>query len=498
MTKRAGSRLAGRCRVHGRLTYGGGVDAPQPRPAPAGTRRGIGEGRRGADVARRVSSLLLTVALLAVVLGSVGASARIAYVGFGRHDVAELLDQQLRWLEPQVVSGRPVDSEVDIQDGEVLQLALTALASARDEGRPAQTRVPLLRTVLGRLDAPTLAARYATPGQSSPGAFLQSWSLLVAGELARLSGEEADRAALRARSARSVSALGTVVTGILPSYGDTYRPVDTVVLAAALRRADAVAGVPGAAAAIEAWLLRLDPVRDPTTKLLPHSTDSTGRPLDGPRATSQGMIQVFWPSIDVSGATSSRDWVAFENTFLCPRLGLAAVCEFPGGGGGGDAVSGPLMVGVSPAATVITMAAARRHGNGDLAEQISREAELFGLPQVDHRGRRYVNGSAPVGDALLAWARSVPLEPERPGVDDRDEVAWSAWTMCALIPAVLALGALAWRFLARRRFGGPLESNAAPPDPPYGPPGLRQSHGAAGNGPDHPVRRGPAPAAPAD
>lgn len=431
--------------------------------------RGPHGARRPGAVARRLGSVLLTLILVLVVLASVTASARIAIVGFGRHDVTELVGEQLRWLEPRVgtlAGGGP--APVAARDDEVLQLAFTALATAHDERRPVQARLPVLRAALARLDAPAVRARYEPGGGAATGAFLGGWSLLVAGEVARLSGDPADLAAVRARGAPWVSALGANTSGVLASAGDSYRPVDTVVLAAALRRADAVAALPGAAAAINAWLPRLEPLRDPSTKLLPHRTDAAGRAIEGPRATSQAMIQAFWPTVDLAGGTSSRDWVAFENTFLCPRLGLAAVCEFPGGAGPGDDVSGPLIAGVSPVATVLTLGAARAHGNTDLAEQISREVELFGTPVVDDGGRRYLSGSAPVGDAVLAWSRAVPVERERPGVDDRDAVAWPAWTLCALIPGVLALGGLAWRFLARRRFSGPLESDAAPPDSPYG------------------------------
>ena len=407
--------------------------------------------------------------LVALVGASVAASGRIAYVGFGAHDAMALAHEQVRWLQPQLSGDSPARSDADVRDGEVLYVAFTALAAARDEKLPTTERLGLVRAGLARLDASDVRGRYASRAQPSPGAFLQGWSLLVAVELARLSDEAADRDAVRVRGAPLVAALGTVTSGVLPSYGETYRPVDTVVVAAALRKADEIAAMPGAAAAIEAWLPRLNPLRDPATQLLPHRTDAAGRPLDGARATSQAMIQAFWPSIDRAGATSSRDWVAFENTFLCPRLGLATVCEYPGGGGSGDSLSGPLIAGVSPAATVITLAAARAHGNQDLADEISREAELFGAPVADERGRRYLSGSAPAGDALLAWARTIPVERELPGVDDRDPVAWPAWTLGVLIPAVLAMGGLAWRFLARRRFSGPLEADAAPPDAPYGP-----------------------------
>ena len=52
------------------------------------------------DVYKR--QVLLTLILVLVVLASVTASARIAIVGFGRHDVTELVGEQLRWLEPRV------------------------------------------------------------------------------------------------------------------------------------------------------------------------------------------------------------------------------------------------------------------------------------------------------------------------------------------------------------------------------------------------------------
>ena len=437
------------------------MHAAQHRQDPGGR-------RRPSSLLRRALSVLATVALIAVVVGSVAAAGRIGYVGYGAHDAAGLASEQLRWLEPRLTAVAPAPADQDVPDGPVLQVAVTALATAGDTARPVAVRLPVLRAALARLRAPALRAPYATSAQPQDGAFLQGWTLLVAVEVARCSGEERDKAVVRDLASPLVPALASVSSGVLPSYRDVYRPVDTVVLAAALRRADSVAHVGGVDAAVQSWLPRLTPLRDPTTQLLAHRTDAAGRLVDGPRASSQALIQTFWPSIDLGATTSSRDWVAFENTFLCPRLGLVAVCEYPGGAGAGDAGSGPLVAGVSPVATVLTLGAARTHGNAALADQISREAELFGGPIVDDAGRHYAAGAAPTADALLAWARTVPVAAELPGVDDRDGVAWSAWALCALIPAVLALGAMAWRVLGRRRFSGPLDSDAAPPTPPYG------------------------------
>ncbi|SEW27246.1 hypothetical protein SAMN05421595_1708 [Austwickia chelonae] len=425
--------------------------------APAGVAR----------IARKVGSLFVTLILVVVLTGSFAVSARLAHVAFGRHDVSAAVGQQLTWLEGQTSSDAPDRMQKKHRDGAFLQLVLTGMAAAHDESRPAAVRLPLLRAYLYRVEHEEIKQRYVAAALPENGAFYQGWTLLLATQVARLSGEEADAKVVREKASPLVNALTMSPSGLLASYPNVYRPVDSVVVAGALRRADEIVGVPGVTEALATWVPRLEPLRDPSTKLLPHVTDATGRSIEGPRATSQAIIQIFWPSIDP--ATSSRDWVAFENTFLCPRLGLVAVCEFPGGWWGvSDADSGPLIVGVSPLATVMTMAAARAHGNEELAVQISRETALFEVLSSEKGEKKHYNSDSwPLSDAVIVASRAVPVSRELPGVDDRDPVAWKAWVLCALIPGVIAAGALAWRVMGRRRrLSGPLEHDAAPPDAP--------------------------------
>ncbi|WP_162872777.1 hypothetical protein [Austwickia chelonae] len=422
---------------------------------------------RVARAAQRVGSVLITLVLVTVLMGSLVISARLAHVAFGRHEVSAAVGQQLAWLEGKTSSDAPDRMQKKHRDGAFLQLVLTGIAAAHDESRPAAVRLPLLRAYLYRVEQEEIKQRYAAATLPENGAFYQGWTLLLATQVARLSGEERDAKSVRDKAAPLVNALTTSHSGLLASYPNVYRPVDSVVVAGALRRADETVGVIGVTEALATWVPRLEPLRDPSTKLLPHMTDATGRIIEGPRATSQAIIQVFWPSIDP--ATSSRDWVAFENTFLCPRLGLVAVCEFPGGWWGvSDADSGPLIVGVSPLATVMTMAAARAHGNEELAVQISRETKLFEVLFSEKGEKKHYNSDSwPLSDAVIAASRAVPVSRELPGVDDRDPVAWKAWVLCTLIPGVVAAGALAWRVMGRRRrLSGPLEHDAAPPDAP--------------------------------
>lgn len=441
-----------------KLPYGGDVhqsrsDADSPRP-----------GRR-LGVMARAGSLLLAVLLLLIALTSLVLSLRIGYVGFSRHDMPNIVREQLNQLEVETVRDAPDRNRRALPENSLTQLVMTGLATAADDTRPAIQRLPMMRTYLRRIDDPAIRDRFVSTEAPEGGALYAGAALLISTEVARLSTEEGDRADVRRRALPLLRSLTQAPSGLLPNHEGRFRPAETILVAGALRRADDLVDVPGVSAAIREWVSRIEPLRDPGNKLFPHETRADGNSIEGPRATSQAVIQVFWPSLDP--VTSSRDWVAFENTFLCPRLGLAAVCEFAGGHGVGDEISGPLVFGVSPQATALTMAAARAHGNTALAEQISREAELFGLPLVEEGQRRYLAGVWPHFDALLACSRSAPVGKELPGVDDRGPVQWMAWALCALIPGVLASGALAWRVMGRRRrLSGPLEGDAAPPDAP--------------------------------
>ncbi len=55
------------------------------------------------------------------------------------------------------------------------------------------------------------------------------------------------------------------------------------------------------------------------------------------------------------------------------------------------------------------IAAARGHGDDELATSLDREAELLGFPLLLAGQRRYALGRLPVADAFLAWARSRPV-----------------------------------------------------------------------------------------
>ena len=134
------------------------------------------------------------------------------------------------------------------------------------------------------------------------------------------------------------------------------------------------------------------------------------------------------------------------------EAGLVGVREFSRGQDGvGDVDSGPLLLGVSASASAVTLAAARAIGDIELAEDLSREAELLGLPSRWGGEHRYALGLLPVGDAFLAWARTQPLElvPQVGG----DETSVRPWWPLLAAPFLLPLIGTAGRRSRFRQLG---------------------------------------------
>ena len=320
------------------------------------------------------------------------------------------------------------------------------LASQARNGEPA-TR--------DSLDAPESVAVFGSGMVPEHGIFAAGWSLMVAVEVARASGAPADAEAVRRRAVVVEEALRGSPSGFLAGYPGQYWPCDTVVAAASLASAAVLLDRPDWLATVRAWREQVagpsGPV-GPSLGLLPHRVDATGAALEGPRGSSQSIIQAFWPTIGsaLGERPDERSWELFRAAFVVREAGLVGVREYPlGTTGAGDVDSGPLPLGVSLSASAVTLAAARANGDSALAADLSREAELLGLPVSWAGTRRYAFGAVPVGDAFLAWARTRPLaDPGTATVEPTPRPWWPLHFGVCLLPAAL-LAALALRRATR-------------------------------------------------
>ena len=82
-------------------------------------------------------------------------------------------------------------------------------------------------------------------------------------------------------------------------------------------------------------------------------------------------------------------------------LGFGAIREYaPGFRGHGDVDSGPVLLGVSVAATGFALAPARATGRADAFTELLRTTTLFGIPVERGDRQRFATGG-PIGNALL-------------------------------------------------------------------------------------------------
>ncbi|NHA67520.1 hypothetical protein [Phycicoccus flavus] len=406
--------------------------------------------RSGGGVVRRAVWWALVVVLVAGL-------GRTAWYATGSGSEAARVSGQLRWLGSELdhhdAAGR---MQGLFPEGAFFTTVLDGLArTATAQGASGPERTAALevaRRRLADLRSRDLLATFPATAELPHGVFAEAWTLLLEADVAGLDGTPAERDAMRARATRLRDALDRSAGGFLQAYPGQAWPVDTVVAAAALARADRVEPVPGTAGTLRRWVARVELHRDPVTRLLPHRVAPDGTGLEGPRGSSSALAQVFWPDADPEAAAA--DYPRFVATFVTRVVGAIGVREYPRGTpGGGDVDSGPLVAGVSLSATAVALAAARRAGDERLARDLLAQAEVAGLPVQAAGQRRYAAGVLPVGDAFLLWARTRPVGEGTPAVT-APRPLWVLWSLPWVLGLLLLVAVPVLRHRRRRGASG--------------------------------------------
>ena len=370
--------------------------------------------------------VLRALALLVVVV-SIAAAAHVVHAFTQPLSDTARVAAQVRWLNAARADGAAQRMQELFPEGEFFTHLLTGLAAASTGD------IDTVRSALAASGTPAVRDRFGDIDELAGGTFYRGWRLLLWAEQVRLSG--ADGAALLAEADAVQAALLANPRGVPASYPGGYWPCDAVVAMAAVVRARALGGDPIAEADLAAWRDRVSPLREPSTGLLPHRVSAAGV-AEGPRGSSQAIIQAFWPDVDPAGAADQ--WQRFVATFVAREAGLVGVREHPRGtDAAGDVDSGPLLFGVSASASAVSLAAALRNGDSALALELDRQAEYLGLPLEWAGQRRFVFGLVPVGDAFVAWARSVPVAPASVG-SAAPAALWWVHALVLLVPGLLA------------------------------------------------------------
>jgi len=341
-------------------------------------------------------------------------------------------------------------------------------------GRPEAAREA--RWALARLASPAGRAPFSPDLTPEYGVFYRGWTNWLRGGLLTLAPDPAELRRFADDSAALGAAFDGAASPYLPAYPAQAWPVDSTVAVASLRLHDTLLP-PRFAGTVSRWLAGVRERLDPGTGLMPHRVDpATGAPEEMARGTSQSMIQRFLVEIDP--AFAAEQYLRFRDRYLVRPLGLGpAVREYPKGvDGAGDVDSGPLPLGVSLSATVVTIGAAQVHGDARLAAALANYGEVAGIPIDTPRTKRYTLGLLPIGDAFLAWSKTarpwVAASPHPPPAG----VPW--WWALPLLSLLLVVGVAPWvpwlisraRSSRRRSPGPPTPSGHRPapaaPAPP--------------------------------
>lgn len=393
---------------------------------------------------RRVLGIVL------VVCGLVG-TAHVVRVGFGPVPDAAQQTALVAHLEHALATGSADRAQDFFPEGAYFNEVLVGLAEAGDP-----TLLEDARRHLAAIETPAMLGRFGSGMVPEHGAFAHGWALSLAARIAETSRSEADIAAARQRADAVAAALQGSSTGFLASYPGQSWPCDTVVAASALARTDALLPGQPYRGTLQEWSERVRTRLDPATGQFPHRVDQTGAAIEGPRGSSSSIIQVFWPDVaEHLGGPDPVLWQRYADTFVVREAGLVGVREYPRGqDAAGDVDSGPLVLGVSASASAVTLGAARRVGDAGLAASLDRECELLGLGLSIAGQRRYLFGALPVGEAFIAWGRSVTPTAGVPPTDARTPPP--RWPMLAL-PGILVTLLGGWLLdvtLPDRRSGG--------------------------------------------
>jgi len=312
-----------------------------------------------------------------------------------------------------------------------------------------QQAIDEVRWVLDRLESPTALASFHQPTQVPNGVFYTGWYNRLLGRLLNLQSTvdrcPTDVERFHATSATLAQAFHQSPTHHLDAYPGQCWPVDNIVALTSLRLHDSLYNT-DYALVIDEWLTYTQEHLDPETGLIPHKIDAaTSQIIQGARGSSQVLLLSFLP--DLAPRFAQQQYARFRSQYVQPVLGWLVVREYPCGvHGPADVDSGPLMFGISPVATGVSIAAAHANGDRELFERVLLLNETIGFPRTCQGEKAYLLGQLVVGDAFVVWGKTIV---PRQANTQPDTLQWpsltsSWWRLQWHLFSALVVGFLFW------------------------------------------------------
>lgn len=354
--------------------------------------------------------LLLPVLLVLVVNGKVYYGPSCAEGSKGHWNTACVA--QLRHLDEQLARGAGAEMQELYPEGAIFTYALYALAWA-DVLEQSPTRLDVqedgqraLNLAIEFLLSEEARQPFSPELPLAYGAFYQGWSSYVlARKLQLQSVSNYDSTMLKIFQEKCKMIANAVTRNDRPylsSYSYGTWPADNLLCLSALALHDQLFE-PSYGAEINSWIEKIKAHLDPETGLIPH--EYLAHEPGPARGSSQSLMLNFLPLIDPSFAKTQ--FTLYEHHFLDYRFGLAGIREYPKGvSGKGDIDSGPVLLGIGGAASVVGARAMLMNGDCSKHIAIRNSIEGFGVPIRWGKKKKYLGGKLAVADAFIAWANA--------------------------------------------------------------------------------------------
>lgn len=323
---------------------------------------------------------------------------------------------QLRHLGKQLKDGAAAEMQVIYPEGAIFTYAIYGLAWADllSLSSRVQEHYPVGLEALDETMEFLLSeeARQPFPAKLplAYGAFYQGWTSYLLGRKIQLhSPIDYDSTAVqifREKCQLIATAFKGSERPYLSSYSNGTWPTDNILCLAALSLHDQLFP-PIYQSTINSWLTKIKAHLDPQTGLIPH--EYIGNKTGGPRGSSQSLMLNFLPLIDSSFAMAQ--FKLYQKHFLSYRFGLPGVREYPKDKRGlGDIDSGPVVLGIGGAASVVGARAMLINGDCRKHIAIRNSIEGFGVPIKWSGRKKYLGGQLAVADAFITWANARSCE----------------------------------------------------------------------------------------
>lgn len=217
------------------------------------------------------------------------------------------------------------------------------------------------------------------------------------------------------------------------SYSGAAWPADGVVCVATLAQHDKLFPKQYSES-IRTWITDVKAKLD-QYGLIPHSINpGTEKPIQAARGSSQSLMLIFLKEID--SAFAENQFVIYKKNFVDNKLGLTAIREYPKDSFGfGDVDSGPVVLQLGSAATIVGMQTAERYGEHELATKIFHAIDAFGFAKQNDESKSYLLGLLPMADAFIVWGHSTLPIQKMPG----DFMAFHLYSFILIIAVSILL-----------------------------------------------------------